>query len=392
MTTLFSASSARAGSWVFTCSGSGSSTVNFPNGTSTVTPWTIPAAQTGSFSLGGNVSASNYFAANAKATVTVTVTATWTHATGQTNTTDPAPPKVWLCESSSAHWSGAQNTGSASDGLGGEYKLTPNNGFYGGTANSSDANNTVPAPVPPAYWKSWTVTGGAVTLPTRTLKAEADYTLTPLGYYCAASVDSYSVTVHAQPYNFHIGAYVDGVGILHPTGVNNDSHGQIHFHYVWSSTDGNLSDLTSCVVYEHISYLGNNFGSYSTNAQGIAIYTPPLPFNYTVEQTYNQPDPYGSNPTPGTQGFQDDFLLLGQPDANGNPPPVNTVIPKPYLTAAYTSTQDWKFNDSLTGESGVELLGPLTITRSVVEDFASTTNPWVYTVSESGYSNTLTLP
>ena len=122
------------------------------------------------------------------------------------------------------------------------------------------------------------------------------------------------------------------------------------------------------------------------------IYTPPLPFNYILYQTYNQPDPNGSYPTQGTQGFQDDFLLIGPADANGVAPPVNTVIVKPYTLGAYTSTQDWKFNDSATGEMGVELLGPLTITRSVVEDFVSTTNPWTYTVSESGYSNTLTLP
>lgn len=144
--------------------------------------------------------------------------------------------------------------------------------------------------------------------------------------------------------------------------------------------------------YEHISHLGNNTGSYGTDAQGVPIYTPPPPFSYTLEQTYDQPDPKGSNPTLATQGFQDDFLYLGKPDAGGNAPPVGTVIVPPYKTASYTSTQDWKFSDSATGETGTELLGPLTITRSVFEDFSSTTNPWTYAVSESGFSNTLTLP
>ncbi len=100
----------------------------------------------------------------------------------------------------------------------------------------------------------------------------------------------------------------------------------------------------------------------------------------------------GFDATLATRRFQDDILYLGQPDDQGNPPPVDTVIVKPYQTASYTSTQDWKFNDSATGEVGVELLGPLTITRRVFQDYTSLGYPWTYSVSKSGYSNTLTLP
>ena len=363
---------ARAGSWTFTCNGSGSNddVSAAPGQPDHHTPWTSPGPQTGSFSLPQFGSSSSYRSKNT-VSVTVTVKATWNPGPSS----DPAPPAVWLCESASAEWS-AGSSGSASDGLGPEYKLNPSGG---GIASSADA----PASTPPAYWKKYTVSGGSVTLPSRTLKAEADFPPTaswPYGNTCTAYIDSYRVTVHAQPYNFRLGAYVDNSGLTVYDGVGYDNQGQIHFHYIWDSTSGNLSNLTDCVVYEHLSSLGNSTGSYYTDAQGNQVYAPlNPPFNYTVFQTDDLPDPKGQNPTRGTAGYQDDYLYRQN-------------IVSPYRAASYSVTQDWQFNDAATGETHVELLGPFTITRTVFQDFASTTHPWSYSVSKGSYSNTYRLP
>jgi len=221
------------------------------------------------------------------------------------------------------------------------------------------------------------VTGGKVTLPQRTLSAAVNIVPAGCGNYFSVHIDNYSVTINPQPYNFRLGPYTDNTGTLHPSGIGKDNNGQLHFHYIWSSTDGNVADLSNCVVYEHISLAGNSTGSYSTNASGTAVYAPlNPPFGYTLEAVYDQPDPAGSNPTSGTVGFIDDIQVRG---------PIVT----PYVAASYFTTQDWQFNDSATKQNRVELLGPIKITRSVT---GSGTVPWVYTVSKSGSSNPYPLP
>ena len=384
MTTLFSASSAHAGSWVFTYTGSGNSTINFANGTSSSTTWTPPpvqngnsslgnAVQTGSFSLGGNVSASSYFASSVTATVTVTVTATWTHAAGQTNATDPAPPKVWLCENSSAQWSGWQ-AGSASDGLGADYHFYPNGNINSGTA----ASGLAPATVPPAYWKSWTVTGGVVTLPTRTLKAEADYTGSPLGGYCNATIGGYSVTVHPQPYNYR----QDGDGI-------DNGDGTISWNYKWDSTNGSLADIgTGCTIYEYVSYNGNTTGTIILPPNG--GYIPPVP---PIAKSpadgkihgYINPTIWPNPTVPG--GWAE---AGGMSDIQDKPP---TFAPSSSLVGAtWIATQTYKFDDTATGEKQVTVpgpgAGPTVITRTVY--FVGTPPhipTWYYTVNKSGLTS-----
>jgi len=396
MAILLSSPAARASHWKVSVTDSGGSQTTavitgipgFDPGQNVTTPWTPPADgnNSTSFNLGSDVLLTAGDASGScSATVNAKVTLTWV----ADPASDPAPTQVWIGETAAAtaYAIGTGATSQASDGLPGDTYVKDPPGYH-----LDGGSMVTPSGLPGGgRLTKLTVSNGSVSF-NHALSASSSS-----GESQSDAVDdqdnaylSYTLTIHPQPYNFRLSPYFDPFGGIHDVGY--DSHGQIHFHYIWSSTDGDVSHLTSCVIYEHVSYLGNNSGSYSTNAQGIPIYTPPLPFNYTVPQAYDQPDPNGSNPTPGTQGYQDDFLLLGQPDANGNPPPVNTVIVKPYTTASYTSKQDWKFNDSVTGEVGTELLGPLTITRSVFEDFASTTNPWSYAVSESGYSNTLTLP
>lgn len=198
--TLLSTSAARAGSWKFTCSADSSgSLTRTPAGGGLPTvqsTWTAPGSQTGSFTLGPQFGGSTDYASSLVATITVTVTATWTHGTGQNDTNDPAPPNVWLCESARTNWTGSyQATGVCHNGLG-SADIEP-----GGSGSSDSA--TAPVTVPPAYWKKYTVTGNAVTLLPRTLSAEADSSL-PYGDDFQVDVDSYTITVHAQPYNWHI--------------------------------------------------------------------------------------------------------------------------------------------------------------------------------------------
>ena len=194
-----------------------------------------------------------------------------------------------------------------------------------------------------------------------------------------------SVTVHPQPYNFRLGPYSDPNSGSHPDGVGTNNNGDMHFHYIWSSTDGTVSHLASSVLYEHVSALGNSPASLSTQ-NGIAIYSPPNPpFGYTLEQIIDQPDPDDSSQaTAATTGYQDDLQLRGPMVPTSRDQSGANI----YTDASYHTTQDWQFNDSETGERHVELLGPITITRSVT----GSSTPWVYTVTKSGFSNPYNLP
>lgn len=140
-------------------------------------------------------------------------------------------------------------------------------------------------PQPPPHWKKYSVSGGSVTLPARTLTAEADFPSSsafPNGGLCVAHIDSYNVTVHPQPYNFH---KVVGQGLI---GVD----GTLKFVYDWSSTSGNKDNLTTCFWHEYVTYPGPVGTATNPNK-----YDPPNPpFNFVpgVNWIYN-PD---VNPAP----------------------------------------------------------------------------------------------
>ena len=193
---LLFAPSARAGHWEFTCTGSGSRTINYayPGMLPDTHPWTPPGPQSGSFSLGNAFGSGSDYANSYVATLTTTVTATWKPDGGEDDT---APTDVWLCESSSADWSEGQY-GSADDGFG-DAAVPNGGGARGATSVTASSNPTPPyIPAPPPHWKKYPVSGGSVTLPARTLTAEGDFPNSsqfPYGGLCAARIDSYNVTV-----------------------------------------------------------------------------------------------------------------------------------------------------------------------------------------------------
>jgi len=359
-TLLLSSPAARAGHWEFSCTGSGNVTTTYSQygidrgqPSPAVYNWVaLTAPQSGSFNLGSTFGGGGDYAVSAVASINVTVTATWQPDPALPS--DPAPPSVWLCESTSTRWTYG-HSGKASDGLGPEYKLDPNGGGY---ANSSDAPAS-PVGSPPPYWKKWTVSGGTVTLPARTLSAEADSPITndfPDGDLCDAYVESYSVTVHPQPYNWHV---TNGQGQ-----VNSD--GTLYYVFDYSSTDGNKADLTSCYEHERVTY------------QGPDPFLPPYPFTQSLK-----------NPTvlPGI-GNQGDRLSDTQ-YLETDTQHVVAFSPPPYSQftgTSFTATQKFQFDDIATGEADVLIPGPdslNTITRSIESRPGYPPSQWWYSCTKT---------
>lgn len=366
-------------------------------------PWTPPASASGvsyyqipSFGYNDNgfTSVSTDDSRTEDVNITAKITLTWVPDTSLPS--DPAPPSLWLIESSNAqavaqYQDGTPGTNygnaTADDGIGDAPVTTTANGVTSGVYSRS-STSSVPPPPPPPHWFQQPISGGTASF-TRTFSAHADATLPhdlsqgAMDLSCVAG--GYSVAIHAQPYNFRLGDYSDPNSGDHPNGVGKNSNGDLHFHYIWSSTDGNIASLTTSKIYEHVSAAGNTPASFSTQ-NGIPVYSPPNPpFNYTVPQVYDQPDPNQSGFTPGTQGYQDDLQLRGSYIV---PTFVDQFGVNNYTSASYHTTQDWQFDDSATGQTHVELLGPITITRSVT----GSSNPWVYNINRSGFSNTFSLP
>jgi hypothetical protein len=366
MTTLLSAPAAQAGSWVFTCAGSGSNTLNygFPFQPPYITVWTPPGPQNGIFNF-GKFGGGNDYSVSDVVTISVTVTATWTHGTGQDDTNDPAPPSVWLCESAGSEWTQG-SSGSASDGLGDPY--TPGN--PGGSSTTS---------VPFAHWKSYGVSGGAVTLATRTLKAEGDFPVTqanPYGNNCFAYIDSYTVTVHPQPYNFY----------RIPGSSSKGKDGSIGWTYGYSSTDGNTSDLTTCYWHEYLTYQGPIGTLTSPNP----YYPPDPPFNYPSPGIYfKNPEVF---PGPGKQGNNMAQLPADAIEQDITMVP-SFVAPSLYAFGTYTVTQVYQFDDTATGEVNVQVpgpsSGPYTIVRTV--NYLDP-HDYQYLVTKDSVTNMLLLP
>lgn len=203
---------------------------------------------------------------SASASLTVTVTATWVP--DPNLPTDPSPPSVWLCESGRSEWScgGANASGSAVDGLGSEYTPGPGPFTFGTGVGGVADSATATASVPPAYWHKYSVSGGTVTLPTRTLTANSNSS--GYSYYgdnLSAWIDDYTVSVHAQPYNFY---RAPGQSHIY-------SDGSLVFVYDWLSASGNKNDLTSCYWHEYVTYPG----PVSTIAAPNRYYPPKPPFD-----------------------------------------------------------------------------------------------------------------
>jgi hypothetical protein len=145
-----------------------------------------------------------------------------------------------------------------------------------------------------------------------------------------------------------------------PTNLTIDSGsdaggGVLHFQYSYSSSIGDVSNLTSCTLNEKVDYPGGN------------PYSWPNPWTTATINPTIGPNP----PVPGTAGsFTDDQ----QP---------GTIKP-PYVAANFTATQNYRYSCSCTnGGNPVVLSGPISIVRSVIK---RTDGKYKYTVTKSGYS------
>lgn len=362
---------ARAGSWTFTCTGSGSLTY-VPFGPTPCRPiyWTPPGPQSGRFDLGstfgGDAYSDYYGSTSAKATITLQVAATWSPAAGQTAATDPPPPSVWLCESGRTEWSIETylnpSAGKCSDGLGAEDAETNTSGI----ADSSKAAVTSP----PAYWTNASVVNGVATLPQRTLSAAVNIVPAGCGNYFSVHIDNYSVTVHPQPYNFRqVGTPTtgnDGTGHSNGTYITN---------YAWSSTDGIPGDETSCTEYEIVTYPGT-----PGTATSPTTYLPPNPpFNSGWDyDTSTPPIPRFVSPTEND--------VAGSVEQAHDTQAIYGFSP-PYAAGSFTGTQNFYFRDSQTGEKMVPMPGtvtmPISIVRTVKTLGPNYTPYWWYTVTKT---------
>jgi len=381
-TLLLSSPAARAGSWLFTCTGNGSNllTYGYPGMSPVSTAWTPPGPQTGTFSLGGSFGGGSDYATSDAATISVTVTATWTHATGQDNTSDPAPPSVWLCESAEANWSDGSG-GSANDGLG-ESKAAATSS---GRAASSDA----PASTPPAHWTKCAVSSGVATLPQRTLTAEGDFPTTtsrPYGDFCTAHIASYNVTVHATPYNFRSSGYTALDGSHVNKVVQDNANAILALSYVWDSTDGDRTHLGSCTIAENLTWDSNlpGVGNLGANPNGDKYYAPPSPpVGVNAQgQPLAYPDPTITKKPATDPGITDTFT----PDE---------AYMQNYKNVSWWGDQVYVFSDTATGEMVTPLPGPAAGTFRVTRTVArlGLSNDYGLTISTRGYpAGPMTLP
>ncbi len=359
------AAPARAGHWVLTTTGSGQAMIGSGGMVQNFTP---PTPSTNSVTI-GNIAAGadigpsfSYppYAITASANLQVTVTGTWTSDTNSDNT---PPPGVWLSESSTARATctnaGVRQAGSADDGWG---DAVAQSGSQIGTS------------APPSGQKYVKQSGGSFKA-NLTLSASASGTQ---GMFqgdgeASASVGPITIAIHAQPYNFH--------QVRSPS-VDNTS-GSLHFYWGWSSTDGNVSSLSSCTVYEYITWSGD--GSSGTTVDGRSAWAPNHPpvgagsqgGVYAYPSPVIQPDPNASGGN-ATIGTADD--LFSAP---------NFVSPCQGPSATWTGHQVYYFNDPATGQTMVKIPSPVAtddeddITRSVTQ---RTTHTWRYDVTSRGVS------
>ena len=365
---------ARAGTWQFSVAGSGGADAAFvQNGLPVHSNWTPPPPSNNGLSF-GQFGISEGYATDCTFSINATIRATWMPDTSLPS--DPAPPSLWLTEYSEAEFSsdaspGQTPLGSASDGLGDAWT-------YQGvsTTNGNSISTKTSSTLPPPYWTKYSVSNGKVTY-SRSFSGGA-HVLKPgtWGADLGCKLDSYSVYIHAQPYNF---IRVPGKSVK-----GND--GTIDWTYAYSSTDGNTANLTTCYWHEYLTYPGT-VGTITQPTQ----YDPPKPpFNYTA------PTSYFSNPSVNP-GIGNKGGVLAQPQGQGNIYDITKVpafvAPSLYAYGTFSVTQVFQFDDTATGEANVQIpgpdSGPFTIVRTVQSYDA---NNYQYSVTKAGVTNTLLLP
>ncbi len=356
--TLYPAS-AHAGTWKFSCTGSGTSDSSYsdlyspmyggpftahadwvPPSASPGTSYTIPSFGGGGFGGSANADA----AATGDVSITATITITWMPDTSLPS--DPAPPSLWLIESSGCTYSASYSpygvihtgSGNANDGLSSPadplvdtFERGVKNGAYMRSANAPAGT------VPPAHWFKKDVAGGVITLK-RTFTAHAmasfphDGSTGTMNVNC--SFEGYTLKIHAQPYNYH------------QTNVTDNQDGSLTFTYGWSSTDGNLGSLGSCYFHERVTYPGGS------------PYVVPAPFSYPN----SLPNPTVA-PGTGTSG-----IVMTATNTNSDTQHTFTPVAL-YSNATITAQQQYEYDDIATGANNTIVpgpgSGPFAITRTV---------------------------
>jgi len=395
----FCAAPAHAGHWQFSAAGSTDTSTVHVEGVlqPPPTPWAPPSAPSdNSLTLqlpGATASDTNLSqppSCDCTATASVKITANWVTDTTSDNT---PPTSVWLCENSSASWA-------AGPGYGVRNVIPiqfgqppppppppPPPTVYGGSASNASSDAYVPVPAtgiptsgsstlsatqtaPPDGWHQYPVSGGQVTLPTRTVTATASVTEGTVGKVSLSCGLAYSITVHAQPYNFRSASFTDTSGVLHPAVVIDNPNATLSLSYLWSSTDGKNSDLTTCTFNENVTWDTNTTGTvYPTQK----VYAPPSP-------------PAGTDAQGHPIGYLDP-TVMGGPATNGAA--TDTFSPDsaykgPYATISWWGDQTYVFSDSATGEVNTPMPGPAAGSFRITRAFAPTGTP-------SGTTGTLTI-
>ena len=374
---------ARAGSWLFHVTANGTPKAEAISSTTTsdALTWTAPSDATNSISLpkygvqlGDYCTPGKTVSVNCAVSLSVTITATWTHGTGQTDANDPAPPSVEIIETAGAQGYGNDGNGnfqagSVSDGL-------------GDPVIQGVSSTPTTGPPPPHLSQQ---SGPSFKL-TRTFSATGNTTATiPVGSsmfflwpLAQAYLNSYTISIHAQPYNFRASGYTAGDGTHRNKAVQDNPNATLALSYVWDSTDGNKSDLTSCTISENVTWDSNptGVGQLVTNTDGTKYYVLPSPPAGKDAQGHSLAylDPTVTSKPATDPGITDTF----SPDS---------VYAGPYTNIAWWGDQKYVFSDSATGETATPLPGPAAgtfrITRTVAR--IGTSNSYGLTISTRGY-------
>ncbi len=350
MPLLSPAAPARAGHWVLTNTCSGRAT---PDGNVTQS-YTAPTGTTDNSVSIPQVSVGQgaeptfgpgpYPPIATDAKLMVTVKGTWT-ADGKTD--DTPPPGVLLSVSTVAQASGQSNGGASQPG-------SADDGYGDPVAQSgSSLGTSAPSPSPKFVSES----GSSFTV-SLSLSASFSATLGPNGGSgSAASVGPITISVHAQPYNFHKTSGID------------EGDGTLLFTYGWSSSDGNISDLTSCFMHERVTYPGGN------------PYPVPLPFSWS------NPLP---NPTISPGQGQSGIAMTSITD-NEDHQYVWTPV-APYSNSTITAQQQYEYDDIATGAYNTVIPGP-DATASIVRTIGSRQLQlgWWYSCTKQGLTAWLQL-
>ena len=183
---------------------------------------------------------------------------------------------------------------------------------------------------------------------TRTLTCSA--TATAQSIPEASGSLSYTVGIHAQPYDFH------------QTQVIDNGNGTLKFTYGWQSTTGDITNLTTCFEHERVTYPDSD------------PYIAPPPFDQSVG--YHNPT---VAPGTGTDGIE-----MNETDTNLDNQHVFATV-SPYSAVTITAAQRYEFDDTATGETNILIPGPDS-TASITRRIYSTGTPptWYYSVIKNG--------